>query len=108
MSANSEGSRGVDFFWKQSFLDLHSDVVIEQLIEDTAQSSTVTIAGMEIKICNLHAPNNGRDRSTVFSELKNSLPPHCVIVGDWESAPAQQQCQKFDVYLLENYFTYVC
>jgi hypothetical protein len=27
----------------------------------------------------------------------------------WEkSAPAQQQCQKFDVYLLENYFTYVC
>ena len=27
------------------------DVVIEQLIEDTAQSSTVTIAGMEIKTC---------------------------------------------------------
>jgi hypothetical protein len=25
-----------------------------------------------------------------------------------KSAPAQQQCQKFDVYLLENYFTYVC
>jgi hypothetical protein len=22
-------------------------------------------------------------------------------------APAQQQCQKFDVYLLENYFAYV-
>ena len=24
-----------------------------------------------------------------------------------EPAPAQQQCQKFDVYLLENYFAYV-
>jgi hypothetical protein len=24
-----------------------------------------------------------------------------------KSAPAQQQCQKFDVYLLENYFAYV-
>jgi hypothetical protein len=23
-----------------------------------------------------------------------------------KSAPAQQQCQKFDVYLLENYFAY--
>ena len=83
ISANSEGSRGVDSFWKQPFLDLQPDVVIEQLIEDTAQSSTVTIAGMEIKICNLYAPNNGRDRSTVFSELKNLLPPYCIIVGDF-------------------------
>ena len=83
ISANSEGSRGVDSFWKQSFLDLHSDVVIEQLIEDTAQSSTITITGMEIKICNLYAPNNGRGRSTVFGELKNSLPPYCIIVGDF-------------------------
>jgi exonuclease III len=57
--------------------------VIKQLIEDTTQLSTVTIAGMEIKICNLHAPNNGKGRSTVLSELKNSLPPHCVIVGDF-------------------------
>jgi hypothetical protein len=63
ISANSEGSRGVASFWKQPFLDLHSDVVIEQLIEDTAQLSTIAIAGMEIKICNLCAPNNDRGRT---------------------------------------------
>ena len=55
MLASTEGSRGVASFWKQPFLDLHSDVVIKQLIEYTAQLSIVTIAGMEIKICNLYA-----------------------------------------------------
>jgi hypothetical protein len=45
--------------------------VIEQLIKDTAQVSTATNAAMEIKICNLCAPNNGKDSSAVFNELKS-------------------------------------
>jgi hypothetical protein len=28
------------------------------------------------------------------------------VSDEKKSAPAQQQCQKFDVYLLENYFAY--
>ena len=70
MSANTGGSRGVASFWKQPPLDVHSDVVIEQLIKETAQVPTVTTAAMEIKICNLYAPNNGKDSSAVFDELK--------------------------------------
>jgi exonuclease III len=71
MSANTGGSRGVASFWKQPPLDVHSDVVIEQLIKETAQVPTVTTAAMEIKICNLYAPNNGKDSSAVFNELKS-------------------------------------
>jgi exonuclease III len=55
ISANTERSGGVASFWKRPPLDLHSDVVIEQLTKDTAQVSTVTITEMEIKICNLYA-----------------------------------------------------
>jgi hypothetical protein len=32
--------------------------------------------------------------------------PTCACGDVKKSAPAQQQCQKFDVYLLENYFAY--
>ena len=83
ISANDSGSRGVASFWKQAFLDQHSQVDIQQIIPDTAQLSTITIAGMEINICNLYAPNNGADRSAVFTELKDTLPPYCIIVGDF-------------------------
>ena len=86
MSANTGGSRGVASFWKQPPLDVHSDVVIEQLIKETAQVPTVTTAAMEIKICNLCAPNNGKDSSAVFNELKSLLPPCCVIVEDFNLA----------------------
>ena len=55
ISANTKRSRGVASFWKRPPLDLHSDVVIEQLTKDTAQVSTVTMTEMEIKICNLYA-----------------------------------------------------
>jgi hypothetical protein len=55
ISANTERSGGVASFWKQPPLDLHSEFVIEQLTQDTAQVSTVIITEMEIKTCNLYA-----------------------------------------------------
>ena len=55
ISANTERSGGVASFWKRPPLDLHSEFVIEQLTQDTAQVSTVIITEMEIKTCNLYA-----------------------------------------------------
>jgi hypothetical protein len=70
--------REVASFWKRPPLDLHSDVVIEQLTKDTAQVSTVTITEMEIKICNLYArPTMAK---TVHQYLTSSKAcyPHAV------------------------------
>jgi len=44
--------------------------------------------------------------STAERQVKN-LAAELEQVKTKKSAPAQQQCQKFDVYLLENYFAYV-
>ena len=46
---------GVAPLWKRPPLDLHSEFVIEQLTQGTAQVSTVIITEMEIKTCNLYA-----------------------------------------------------
>ena len=78
MSANTEGSRGVASFWKQPFLDLHSDVVIEQLVKGTAQLSTVTIAGMEIKICNSCAPPTMAKADQQYLASSKACYPHAA------------------------------
>jgi hypothetical protein len=84
ISSNAEGTGGVASLWKQSFVQQVHGFCMSEVVPNEAQLTSFMINGVAINICNIYAnAHSGAERTRLFSDLQNLLPPHSFIAGDF-------------------------